>query len=96
MAGARERPIGATRFEIAMSFRRSEATEESKSLGSKISEHSIIPCTSFRRRPESNFIYPSTRGRRLGSGFCRSDEYTDLGALANARCPYSCVLGGGA
>ena len=25
----------------------------------------MIPCTSFRRRPESGVIYPSTRGRHF-------------------------------
>ena len=49
------------------------------SLCSKIWEHSIIPCTSFRRRPESSVIYSSTRGRHLGSGCRRSDEYTVTG-----------------
>ena len=49
---------------------------ESKSLCSKISGHSIIPGTSFRPAPESSGIYPLTRGRYLGSGFRRGDEYT--------------------
>ena len=50
-------------------------------LCSKISGHSMIPCTSFRRRPESSIIYPSTGVRHLGSGFRRSDEYTDTGPI---------------
>ncbi len=50
-------------------------------LCSKISGHSIIPCSSFRRRPESSVIYPSTRGRHLGSGFRRSDEYAATGSI---------------
>ena len=33
-----------------------------KSLCFKTSGHSMIPCPSFRRRPESNVIYASTRG----------------------------------
>ena len=41
-----------------------------------ISGHSTTPGTSFRRRPESSFIYPSTRRRHLGSGESRSDEET--------------------
>ncbi len=36
----------------------------------------MIPGTSFRRKPESSVIYPSTRELHLGSGFRRSDEYT--------------------
>ena len=46
----------------------------SKSLCSKISGHSIILRTSFRRRPESSVIHPSKKGGHLGSGFRRSDE----------------------
>ena len=53
----------------------------SKGLGSKISGHNIIPGTSFRRRPESSVIYPSTRRRYPDSGFRRSDEYTAAGTL---------------
>ncbi len=56
-------------------------SKNSKSLCSKISGLSIILCTSFRRRPESSVIYPSTRGRHLGSGFRRSDEYTATGPI---------------
>ena len=48
---------------------------------SKISGHSLIPCTSFQRRLESSVIYPSTSGRHLGSGFCRGDEYTAIGPI---------------
>ena len=55
--------------------------EDSTSLGSKISGHSIIPGTSFRRRPESSVIYASSRGRLLGSGFRRSDDYTATGPI---------------
>ena len=51
---------------------------DSKSLGSKISGHSIISGTSIRRRPESSVIYPSTSQRHLGSGFRRSDENTAM------------------
>ena len=41
----------------------------------------MIPCASFRRRPESSIIYASTRGRHLDSGFRRSDEYTTTGPI---------------
>ena len=41
----------------------------------------MIPGTSFRRRPESSVIYPSTRGRHLGSGFPQSDDYTATGPI---------------
>ncbi len=50
-------------------------------VGSKKSEHSIIPGMSFRRRPESSVNYPSTRERHLGSGFRRSDEYSAAGPI---------------
>ena len=57
------------------------AEKEKKSLCSKISGHSMIPGTSFRRGPESSVIYASTRGRHLGSGFRRSDEYIATGPI---------------
>jgi len=41
----------------------------SKSLCSKISGHSLIPCTSFRRRQESSAIYPSVRGGNWAPAF---------------------------
>jgi len=41
----------------------------------------MIPCPSFRRRPESNVIYAIIRGRHLGSGFRRSDEYVATGPI---------------
>ena len=34
----------------------------------------------FRPAPESSVIYPSTRGRHLGSGFRRSDEFIATGS----------------
>ena len=46
-----------------------------------IFRHSVIPGTSFRRRPESSVIYPSTRGWHLGSGESRSDEYIATGPI---------------
>ena len=50
-------------------------------LCSNIVENSLIPYTSFRRRLESCVIYPSTRGRHLGSGFRRTEEYTATGSI---------------
>ena len=41
----------------------------------------MIPGMSFRRRPESSVIYATTRGRHLGSGFRRSDEYIARGPI---------------
>ena len=67
--------------ELIISNRHAERIEGSKSLCAKISGHSMIPCTSFRRRPESSVIYGSTGGRHLGSGFRRSDEYIDTGPI---------------
>ena len=46
-----------------------------KSLCSKISGPSMVPGTSFRRRPQSSVFYPSTRGRHLRSGFRQSDKF---------------------
>ena len=48
---------------------------------SNTSGHSIIPGTSFRRRPEFSVIYPSTRERHVCSGLRRSDEYTATGPI---------------
>ena len=53
----------------------------SERVGAKISGHSIIPDTPFQRRPKSSVIYPSTRGRHLGSSLRRSDEYTTTGPM---------------
>ena len=52
-----------------------------QSLCSKIYGHRMIPCPSFRRRPESSVIYALARGRHLGSGFRRSDEYIGTGPI---------------
>ena len=54
---------------------------ESQSQAPAWSGPSIIPYPPFRRRPESSVISPSTRGRYLGSGFRRSDEYSASGPL---------------
>ncbi len=55
--------------------------EASQGLCSKISGHSMIPGTSFRRRPESSASYAPTRGWYLVSGQSRSDEYITTGPI---------------